>query len=80
MISNRITTVVFSPVLKTIDQGAFFLCTSLTSVTIPNSVTKMDGYVFLGCSNLKEIKIDNIENSISGAPWGAPNATVTWLR
>ena len=32
-----------------IGDGAFFLCSSLTSVTIPNSVTSIDGSAFSHC-------------------------------
>ena len=34
---------------------AFFACRSLTSVTIPNSVTSIDDYAFAGCDGLKSI-------------------------
>ncbi|QFQ12339.1 hypothetical protein C7Y71_004535 [Pseudoprevotella muciniphila] len=32
-------------------------CTSLKSITIPNSVTSIGDYVFFGCSKLKNIYI-----------------------
>ena len=35
---------------------------------------------FPGCTSLTSIEVDNAEGSITGAPWGATNATVTWLR
>ena len=39
--------------------GAFYDCEDLTSVTIPNSVTKIDQSAFLGCTDLESITIPN---------------------
>lgn len=39
--------------------GAFTSCTSLTSVTIPDSVTKIGYCLFLDCSHLKYVEIPN---------------------
>lgn len=36
--------------------GAFFLCSSLISITIPNSVIIIEDYAFYGCSKLQEFK------------------------
>ena len=36
--------------------GAFFLCSSLISITIPNSVIIIEDCAFYGCSKLKEFK------------------------
>ncbi len=57
----------------------FYTCTSLTSITIPNSVTSIGMSAFEGCTSLTSITVeDKYEDEISGAPWGATNATVTW--
>lgn len=63
-----------------IPTGAFEGCTSLTNITIPSNIIKIgDGSnVFAECTNLTQITINKAQDSISGAPWGAPNATVTW--
>ena len=58
---------------------AFWNCLSLTSITIPSSVINIDNNVFQGCTSLTSIKVNKSQGSISGAPWGAPNATVTWM-
>ena len=63
-----------------IPSGAFSRCTSLTNITIPSNIIKIgDGdSVFDECTKLTQITINKAQDSISGAPWGAPNATVTW--
>lgn len=46
-----------------IRAGAFNRCSSLTSITIPNSVTAIDLYAFYGCSSLTSI---SIPDSVTG--------------
>ena len=43
---------------------AFEDCSSLTSVTIPNSVTSIGGWAFYGCSSLTSVTIPNNVTSI----------------
>ena len=49
---------------------AFYGCTSLTSVTIPNSVTSIETYAFRGCTNLTSV---TIPNSVTSIEYGAFN-------
>ena len=42
-----------------IDVGAFYGCTGLTTVTIPNSVTGIGGGAFSGCTGLTSVTIPN---------------------
>ena len=49
---------------KWIGSRAFDDCSSLTSLTIPNSVTSIGNYAFKGCSSLTSITIPNSVTSI----------------
>ena len=67
--------------LKTIEGYAFSGCTNLQSIEIPKNVETIGGNAFERCSNLTSIKINNTQNSISGAPWGAPKGIriINWM-
>ena len=50
--------------VTSIGWDAFYQCTGLTSVTIPNSVTSIGGSAFYGCSGLTSITIPNSVTNI----------------
>ncbi|MCL1930783.1 MAG: leucine-rich repeat domain-containing protein, partial [Treponema sp.] len=51
--------------VTSIGNSAFYNCTSLTSVTIPNSVTSM-GNSFTNCTSLTSVTIGNSVTDIAG--------------
>lgn len=55
---------------------AFYGCNGLTSITILDSVTSISSSAFEDCSSLTAINCCFAEGAVSGAPWGATNATV----
>ncbi len=54
-----IKSVIFGESVKTIPVNAFYNCSNLTSVTIPNSVTSIGGNAFENCTGLTEVVIGN---------------------
>ena len=64
--------------LTSIDWGAFINCTGLTSITFKGTPTSINSDAFDGCTNLTDIKVPWAEGAVSGAPWGATNATITY--
>ena len=78
-ICDSLTSVTIPNSVISINARAF-QSNNLTSVTIPNSVTSIEYDSFLGNSSLTAITIDNMPNKIANSPWGATNATITYLR
>jgi hypothetical protein len=56
----------------TIGNGSFSWCESLESVSIPNTVTKIEGFAFLGCFPLKNV---TIPDSVTAIEWYAFSLT-----
>ena len=50
--------------VTSIGDHAFYECSSLRSITIPNSVTSIENYAFYGCTSLNSITIPNSVTSI----------------
>lgn len=67
---NDIKKIIIEKGLTGIALNAFRDCSSLISVTIPNSVTSIGSYSFCNCSSLTSVTIPNSVKSIeSGAFW-----------
>ena len=64
--------------LTSIGSYAFYGCTSLTSIIFKGTPTTIGSDAFYGCTNLTDIKVPWAEGAVSGAPWGATNATITY--
>ena len=64
--------------LTSIGIEAFVNCTSLTSITFKGTPTTIAANAFNSCTNLTDIKVPWAEGAVSGAPWGATNATITY--
>lgn len=66
---------------RNIDAYAFGNCTALQSVTMRKTFHNSYGLsiastAFSGCTNLTDIYVNWNEGQVSGAPWGATNATI----
>jgi BspA type Leucine rich repeat region (6 copies) len=62
-----------------IGADAFFGCTNLSSITIPNSVTSINSKAFLGCTNLVAITVDplnTVYNSVDGVVFDKSRTTL----
>src|SRR5574344_2185953 len=77
--TNDIATLTIGTGITSISRGAFEY-NEFTSITIPNNVTSIASNSFSGNSSLTAITVDNIPNRIANSPWGATNATITYLR
>lgn len=60
----------------TLQERAFASCSVLTSITFKTTATSIDTSAFSACSQLKDIYVPWAEGAVSGAPWGATNATI----
>lgn len=56
------------PSATTIDYGAFYYCSALTSIDIPASVTTIGKYAFSGCSSLTSVYC-HWERPLECDPW-----------
>ncbi len=61
--------------VESIGESAFYHCSGLTSVTIPNSVTSIGNKAFFGCSGLTSLTIPNSVTSIGDNASGDDRVT-----
>ena len=76
--NNNLTSVVIGDGITQVPSYCFTECTSLSAIEISPSVKTIGTNAFAG-ANSPTIKINQEEDAISGAPWGATNATIEWL-
>ena len=72
----HITGEIFLTNAEQISANAFAF-TDITKVNIGSKIKTIGEYAF-NSEKITEISINRIQGSISGAPWGAKNATVIW--
>ena len=75
-VNKNITNCMYKTNTVTIGGAAFVDCSSLTSVTIPNTVTSIEIYAFAGCTSLSSVTIPNSVTSIGATAFqGCTNLT-----
>lgn len=71
-----LTEIPYMPKLQSLSSNAFYRCSGLTNFKFYTKATSIHTGAFTGCSNLKDIYVPWAEGEVSGAPWGATNATI----
>lgn len=62
--TNGVGTIVFKGVLTDIGNAAFYNCSTMTAITIPDLVTNIGNQAFSGCSEITTLNIPNSVNNI----------------
>lgn len=78
--SSGLTSITFNKLVtlgSNSDYSGIFEGTPMTSISMPYTI-KTIGLYALSYSSIKTITVNRRAGSISGAPWGATNATVNW--
>lgn len=78
-----LTSIVIPDQIKTIGGDAFNYCPNLASVQVGESIacaiTSIGSNAFAQTDLLTDITIYALVDTVTGSPWGASNATITWL-
>ena len=64
--------------VTSIGGNAFRNCTGLTEITFKGKPNSIYTSAFSGCTNLTTIRVPWAEGEVSGAPFGATNATIVY--
>lgn len=64
--------------LTDIGSSAFTGCTNLSEITFKGTPSSISSNAFNNCTNLIIINVPWAEGAVSGAPWGATNATINY--
>lgn len=64
--------------IDSIGTNAFYGCTGLSTLTFNGTPSSIASNAFTFCANLKTINVPWAEGAVSGAPWGATNATINY--
>ncbi len=68
---NDIKYLIIQDGVTSIDDGAFWECSNLVSITIPDSITTIRSFVFEGCTSLTNVVIPNSVTAIEDAAFSA---------
>jgi len=80
LVDRTITTVDLTGV-GSIRNCAFYDCTSLTSVTMPSSVTRLGDFAFFGCTSLTSVTISSGVTSLGDYAFaGCSNLTTMTMQ
>ena len=75
--TNSVLTSLPSGITK-ISSDAFRNCTGLTELTFRGTPSAISPTVFKNWTNLTTINVPWASGAVSGAPWGATNATINY--
>ena len=64
--------------VTTVRGTAIADCPALTTITFLGTPTTISSVAFSGNTNLTTIRVPWASGEVSGAPWGATNATITY--
>lgn len=70
--------IVLPPNLNAVADNAFYNCKLFKQVTFLKKPTYIRNSAFTNCTNLLTINVPWAEGEVSGAPWGATNATINY--
>lgn len=73
---TSITEVIIPKEIRWIEAAMFQNCTNLKKATFKGTPDTVATSIFSGCTSLTEINVPWEEGAVSGAPWGATNATI----
>lgn len=75
---RNLVNIVFAKGLKKVQSSACSSMPNLATVTFSGTPESVDNTTFSGCGLLTTINVPWDEGAVSGAPWGAPSATINY--
>lgn len=76
--NKKLTSLDFPSTLDAIEVDAFRSNTQLTTIKFRGTPSAINANAFRSCSNVTTINVPWGEGAVTGAPWGAANATVNY--
>ena len=73
---NKFSDIEFPASVATIAGQAFQSCSGLRTITFKGKPTSLNANAFRSCANVTDIYVPWAKGEVSGAPWGATNATI----